>query len=92
MRGQQFRRQRPIDWYIVDFACLPLKLVIEVDGITHTHEDVAKNDVVRQRKLEELGFRVIRFTDEEVLTGIQAVYEIIEATVKELEEALHSST
>ena len=87
MRGHQFRRQRPIDWYIADFACLPLKLIIEVDGITHTHEDVARNDVIRQRRLEELGFKVIRFTDEEVLTGIQAVYEIIESTVKELEEA-----
>ena len=92
LRGHQFRRQRPIDWYIADFACLPLKLIIEVDGITHTFEDVAKNDVVRQRRLEELGFRVIRFTDEEVFTGIQAVCEVIEATVKELEEAWHSPT
>lgn len=86
VKGYQFRRQRPIDRYIADFACLPLKLVIEVDGITHTYEEVAKNDVIRQARLEELGFKVIRFTDDEVLTNIQAVYEIIEQTVKGLEE------
>lgn len=77
VHGQQFRRQRPIDNYIVDFVCLPLKLVIEVDGITHTYEEVAENDKIRQMKLESLGFKVIRFTDEEVLTSISAVYRNI---------------
>ena len=51
LNGHPFRRQRPIDQYIADFACLPLKLNIEVDGITHTHEEVAKNDQVKQDRL-----------------------------------------
>jgi very-short-patch-repair endonuclease len=75
--GQQFRRQRPIGNYIVDFVCLPLKLIIEVDGLTHTYEEVANKDKIRQLKLEAFGFKVIRFTDEEVLTSISTVYRSI---------------
>lgn len=85
VRGHQFRRQKPIDRYIADFACLPLKLVIEVDGPIHNDKRVARNDDIRQKRLEELDFRVIRFTNEEVLTDIQGVYERIEETLKELE-------
>lgn len=85
VKGYQFRRQRPIDNYIADFACLPLKLIIEVDGPIHNEEDVAKNDIIRQKRLEDLGFRVIRFTNDEVLTAIQSVYERIEDVVMELE-------
>jgi very-short-patch-repair endonuclease len=77
VHGQQFRRQRPIDKYIVDFVCLPLKLIVEVDGLTHTYEEVAENDKIRQTKLEFLGFKVIRYTDEEVLTSISSVYRNI---------------
>jgi very-short-patch-repair endonuclease len=69
----KFLRQRPIDNYIVDFCSLELKLIIEVDGGTHNIEDVYKNDVVRQKYLEELGFIVVRFTDEQVLKRINAV-------------------
>ncbi|KYG71983.1 very-short-patch-repair endonuclease [Roseivirga ehrenbergii] len=82
--GQQFRRQRPIDNYIVDFVCLPLKLIIEVDGITHTYEEVTENDKIRQLKLESLGFKVIRFTDEEVSTSISSVYRNIAYEVEVL--------
>lgn len=82
--GQQFRRQRPIDNYIVDFVCLPLNLIIEVDGITHTYEEVTENDKIRQLKLESLGFKVIRFTDEEVLTSISSVYRNIAYEVEVL--------
>ncbi|MGW8121036.1 endonuclease domain-containing protein [Roseivirga echinicomitans] len=84
IHGQQFRRQRPIDNYIVDFVCLPLKLIIEVDGITHTHEEVAENDKIRQLRLESFGFKVIRFTDEEVLTSISSVYRNIAHEVEVL--------
>ncbi|WP_339608994.1 endonuclease domain-containing protein [Roseivirga seohaensis] len=82
--GQQFRRQRPIDNYIVDFVCLPLNLIIEVDGITHTYEEVTENDKIRQLKLESLGFKIIRFTDEEVLTSISSVYRNIAYEVEVL--------
>ncbi len=86
--GVPFRRQRPVDRYIADFMCIQLKLIIEVDGYTHSWEEVAKNDKIRQKRLEELGFKVVRFSDEEVLTGINGVYdclvEVLEERKKEL--------
>lgn len=87
MRGYQFRRQRPILKYIVDFVCLELKLVIEVDGISHNHEDIFRKDGKRQEALEKNGFRVLRFTDEEVLKQIRGVNETIECVIDELEQS-----
>jgi len=52
MLGYDFDRQRPIDDYIVDFYCKDLKLVIEIDGESHTYEKVAENDIIRQKRLE----------------------------------------
>jgi len=66
MLGYDFDRQRPIDEYIIDFYCKDLQLSIEIDGESHTHEEVAENDVVRQKRLEELGVRFLRFDDLEV--------------------------
>ncbi|OEK00300.1 hypothetical protein BFP97_01680 [Roseivirga sp. 4D4] len=87
LEGHQFRRQRPIDKYIVDFICLELKLIIEVDGVTHEHGEIALEDNVRQERLEELGFKVIRFTDDEVLTQINRVRESILGSIEELENS-----
>ena len=78
MKGFQFRRQRPVLNYIADFLCKELMLVIEVDGITHHYEEVIKNDKIRQNALEAVGFTVIRFTDDEVLNNINAVYNYLE--------------
>ena len=82
--GQVFRRQRPIDVYIVDFVCLTLKLIIEVDGESHNHQKIAENDMQRQRKLESLGFVFLRFQDEEVLKEIDGVALAIESKIAEL--------
>ncbi len=49
-------------------------LIIEVDGITHHSEDAIKKDQIRQKALEEAGFTVLRFSDEEVLNNIQRVH------------------
>ena len=81
MKGFQFRRQRPVLIYIADFMCKELNLIIEVDGVTHTYEQVAKNDLVRQKKLEDAGFTVLRFTNEEVLTNIDRVRQVIESWI-----------
>src|SRR5256885_11746229 len=63
--GHKFRRQVPMGPYIVDFLCLAAKLVIELDGGQHD-EDRAK-DEQRTRYIEQLGFRVIRFWNNDVL-------------------------
>jgi very-short-patch-repair endonuclease len=78
LKGFQFRRQRPVLNYIADFMCKDLMLIIEVDGITHQWEETIKKDETRQKALESAGFTVLRFSDEEVLNHIQAVYNYLE--------------
>jgi very-short-patch-repair endonuclease len=84
MLGYQFRRQRPILNYIADFMCQELMLIIEVDGLTHQWEEIYENDMIRQKKLEDIGFTVLRFDDNDVLKHIDHVHMHIEDTIKEL--------
>ena len=74
--------------YVADFMCKVLMLIIEVDGVTHSYEDVAENDVIRPKALEEVGFKVLRFEDDEVLSSINRVYQEIEAWICEKEAGL----
>ena len=78
MKGFQFRRQRPVLIYIADFMCKELMLIVEVDGSIHHLEEIIKYDGQRQKALEEAGFTVLRFTNEEVLENINAVYNFLE--------------
>lgn len=78
MKGFQFRRQRAVLNYIADFMCKELMLVIEVDGSIHQLDEIIKNDGIRQKALEASGFTVLRFTNEEVLENINAVYSYLE--------------
>lgn len=84
--GYTFNRQRPVLNYIADFMCKDLKLIIEVDGYTHLLENVIENDIIRQKRLEDAGFKVIRFKDEEVLKEINKVREFILTTINALKE------
>lgn len=84
--GYRFRRQYGIGNYIVDFYCPKLKLVIEVDGVTHLDELVCDNDVVRQKYLESLGLKVIRFTSAEILLNIQEVLKTLFIICKQREK------
>ena len=86
--GHGFRRQRPIGKYIADFMCIPLKLIIEVDGITHTYEETVERDINRQKKLETLGFHVVRYQDDEVLEHIDRVRSYLLKVIKEREKNL----
>lgn len=81
--GYTFLRQRPVKNFIVDFMCKELMLVIEVDGFTHNWAEQWELDKKRQRKLEEVGFTVIRFTDDEVLKDIRNVQRVIELCVED---------
>jgi very-short-patch-repair endonuclease len=73
--GLKFRRQEVLGTYVVDFACLEPKLVIEVDGGQHAEQ--APKDAARTGYLEALGYRVIRFWNDEVLRDPDAVLEEI---------------
>lgn len=71
-------RQRPIDNYIVDFYCAELKLVIEIDGDSHFTDEGKLYDEGRTRILEGYGLRVLRFTNDEVMSNFVAVCQAIE--------------
>ena len=77
MKGYQFRRQRPISNYIADFVCLPLKLIVEVDGFTHENQEALHRDITRDDELKKLGFTTLRFSSWEVLNQIADVSTII---------------
>ena len=76
LRGQQlagykFRRQYPLGGYIVDFICIPARLVVELDG--GQHQDAAAYDAQRTRFIEDQGYRVLRFWNDDVLLRIESV-------------------
>jgi very-short-patch-repair endonuclease len=75
LQGYRFRRQRPMGKYIADFVCLEAKLVIEVDG--GQHADHADYDAARTAFLVKLGFRVLRFWNNDVLQNLGGVTETI---------------
>ncbi|MBP5716567.1 MAG: endonuclease domain-containing protein [Bacteroidales bacterium] len=80
--GRRFMRQHIIGHYIVDFVCEDDGLVIEVDGRYHSEPLQAQDDELRTQFLESMGFRVLRFSNDEILHDIEAVVDQIE---KELE-------
>ena len=82
MLGYQFRRERPILNYIADFVCLELLLIIEVDGITHDSDEAQRRDEIRDKKLKEIGFTILRFSSWEVLNKITDVQIIITEWIK----------
>lgn len=80
MCGYQFMRQKPIGNYIVDFYCSKLKLIIEIDGETHQYK--LTEDVERQKWLENLGLKVLRFDDTEVKSDMRNVLHSIYNWIK----------
>ena len=76
----RFRRQHPIDEFIVDFVCLQKKLVIEVDGEYHNAPEQKTADAVRTEQIEKMGFKVIRYHNDE---GDNHTAEVVEE-IKEL--------
>ncbi len=78
--GCKFVRQEPVSCYICDFVCRERKLVIEVDGGQHLESN---SDIIRDRKLAEDGYCVLRFWNNDVLRNIDGVLQIIEATIRD---------
>lgn len=75
--GVKFLRQFIIDQFIVDFICRECKLVIEVDGAYHSEPRQQIDDAQRTRILQSLGFRVIRFTNDEIIFDTDKVLHTI---------------
>ena len=73
--GWKFRRQYPVGPFIVDFICVEKNVVIEVDGGQHAENE--EQDIQRSAYLNKMGYRVIRFWNNEVLQEIEAVLTAI---------------
>jgi very-short-patch-repair endonuclease len=71
--GYHFRRQVPIEGFVVDFACLSHRLIVEVDGNQHLESMHVQTDAKRDAHLRWCGFSVSRFTNAEVLTNAEGV-------------------
>ncbi|MEZ7867982.1 MAG: leucine--tRNA ligase [Paludibacteraceae bacterium] len=80
--GVKFRRQQPVDIFIPDFVCTQKKLILEVDGEYHNGKEQIELDAERTRILETIGYKVLRFTNEEVLTNVSSVLESIRTEIK----------
>ncbi len=75
LAGYKFRRQFPVGPYIVDFICVPARLVLELDGGQHL--DAQAYDAARTLEIEARGYRVLRFWNDDVLLRTEAVLEEI---------------
>jgi len=80
--GEKFRRQHIINDIIVDFVCLSKNLVIEVDGGYHNNPEIQELDKLKTDILNELGYKVIRFTNDKVLENTDSVIESIKSSVQ----------
>ena len=81
VRGFHFRRQHPIGRFIVDFYCSAARLVIEIDGSSHDTTEQKEFDAARQAHLEEIGLRVLRFSNTQVVNETDAVVAVIAESV-----------
>jgi very-short-patch-repair endonuclease len=92
MKGYGFRRQRPVLEFIADFLCKELMLVIEVDGYTHQFEKTIQKDKFKQEQLQNAGFVVLRFSDDDVLHNIDNVRQSILFAVEIQEQRIRKTS
>jgi very-short-patch-repair endonuclease len=75
--GMKFRRQHPVGPYIADFACTPARLIVEVDGGTHSTDEERDYDARRDAFLRRLGRRVARVSNADVYKSLDGIMEMI---------------
>ena len=83
IKGLKFRRQYPIGDYIVDFVCKEIKLIIEIDGGQHNSIEGVENDKKRSIYLENKGYKILRFWNNDVDNNLGGVYETILAYIEQ---------
>jgi len=77
LQNAKFRRQHPVEKYIVDFYCHELRLVVELDGSEHLDDSQTFYDEERTKLLNSSGIRVIRFWNNDVLKDTETVFKVI---------------
>lgn len=90
--GLKIRRQHPIDKFIIDFYCAEARLLIEIDGDSHFNSEQEEYDNERTAYLEELGYKVIRFTNDYVKNNIEAVINEIKRSAEARIERLKNKS
>src|ERR1700742_2148863 len=81
-RGFHFRLHAPKGRHIVDFACLKHRLIIELNGGQHNMDGHARRDLVRDRRLNDSGFRVLRFWNSDVDGNLEGVLTAIDDSLR----------
>ena len=81
LNGASFRRQVPIETYIADFVCHAAKLVIELDGGQHFSDGKEATDARRSEIIEAKGFRIVRFSNHDIMSNRAGVLETIAAAI-----------
>ena len=87
--GYKFRRQVGIEKYIVDFFCSELKLVIEIDGDTHFYGKQLRTDKIREKDINKLEIKIIRFMNIDVLYNLNSVLDSILEECKRRKELIN---
>jgi len=75
--GLKFRREHPVLGYFADFACEEARLIVEVDGLSHTIEGAVDRDTHRQEAIEAAGWHLVRFSNRQVLEHLPIVLDEI---------------
>ena len=86
--GYDFHRQKPMGFFIYDFYCYKLRLVIEVDGATHSLPEVLQNDKLKDENALSHGFQILRLTDDDVLQRGDYAEDLIRNLILEIETKL----
>ncbi len=86
--GVQFRRQHAIDIFIADFICIAYKLIVEADGDYHNTPEQEEYDQQRTYMLENLGYKILRFTNDEIINNISQVVNTIKKAIAEANNAV----
>jgi len=81
LQGSKFRRQHGIGPYIVDFYCPEQSLVIEIDGDSHADAEQIEKDQRRDRYLQSIGLRVVRYTNDDIMKNLDGVLEDLQKRV-----------
>jgi cyclase len=84
--GVKFRRQHPVDQFVLDFYCHENRLAVELDGEIHRFYDNPEYDKYRTDALSALGISVIRFTNSDVLNDVQQVLSVIRSRLAGIEQ------
>lgn len=89
--GFRFRRQVILGRFIADFACLEARMIVEVDGATHSTDEEIARDAARSAALAAEGFEILRFTNEDVYGNLDGVLETIRLRLMELRPRIDES-